>query len=986
MRRMLINATHHNEELRVAMVDGQRLYDLDIELAGREQKKGNIYKGKVTRIEPSLEAAFVDYGADRHGFLPLKEVAREYMHNAPNKGRPTIKDALKEGQEIIVQIDKEERGNKGAALTTSVSLAGSFLVLMPNNPRAGGISRRIEGEERSELKQIMNQLKIPNGMGCIVRTAGVGKSLEEINYDFSYLLEFWKNIKEASTTRPAPFLITQESDVVTRAIRDYLRPDIGEIIVDRLEIHDRIKTELQYQRPDFVNKVKFYKDEIPLFNRYQVESQIESAFQREVRLPSGGSVVFDQTEALLSIDINSAKATKGGDIEETALHTNKEAAEEIARQLRLRDIGGLIVIDFIDMGPPRNQREVEKILKDSVARDRARIQFGRISRFGLLEMSRQRLRPSLEESSQHVCPRCSGSGVIRGTDSLGLSILRLMEDEAMKESTVEVQAVLPVEVATFLLNEKRRKIEQIEKRQKVRLVVVPNPHMETPHYEVLRVKAGETLEDSSYSLIGKAPEIELVKSTTQPVAPIDQPALKGLKHSTPPPPMPTKKPKQKKTQKKTKQEKPGLFKRIWTALFGEDDKKKKGKGHKKHSKNYKGNRPNNNRRNNYKGNRRNDNRSHDKKPHGKGGQHSEQKGKNEQSNDQQSKNQQQNSNRQQDTSDQNNKGQNNKGGNRYNNRGRHGNRNNQQQSQGDNKQSNQQKPQQQKRQQEPVESRPPRKTRAERLASVQQPSTQQPSAQKSNTADKVSEVKGNEQKKQAPKQQPQKPQAQADASNKVQDTSSRNKAKPEDIMVYKAQKALERTASEVLQGETLPKANPEPVSEHADTSKPEEKQEASVQAQTTEQPKPAAKEKETKASKVNGSNAKDSEDNTSSSTNVSEETESSPLEKPAVAESKEAQPSSSSEKPVQADSSAQATAPAQVETVKAKASKKTVATTKPATSSGFSASAPASRANTQEAIVPIAFSPKPYNFEQSITTAMTDASREHSSSQAAKTS
>lgn len=983
MRRMLINATHHNEELRVAMVDGQRLYDLDIELAGREQKKGNIYKGKVTRIEPSLEAAFVDYGADRHGFLPLKEVAREYMHNAPNKGRPTIKDALKEGQEVIVQIDKEERGNKGAALTTSVSLAGSFLVLMPNNPRAGGISRRIEGEERSELKQIMGQLKVPNGMGCIVRTAGVGKSLEEINYDFGYLLEFWKNIKEASTTRPAPFLITQESDVVTRAIRDYLRPDIGEIIVDRLEIHDRIKTELQYQRPDFVNKVKFYKDEIPLFNRYQVESQIESAFQREVRLPSGGSVVFDQTEALLSIDINSAKATKGGDIEETALHTNKEAAEEIARQLRLRDIGGLIVIDFIDMGPPRNQREVEKILKDSVARDRARIQFGRISRFGLLEMSRQRLRPSLEESSQHVCPRCSGSGVIRGTDSLGLSILRLMEDEAMKESTVEVQAVLPVEVATFLLNEKRRKIEQIEKRQKVRLVVVPNPHMETPHYEVLRVKAGETLEDSSYSLIGKAPEVELVKSTTQPVAPIDQPALKGLKHSAPPP-VPTKKPKNaKKDQKKSKKAKPSLFKRIWTVLFGEDDKKKKGKGQdKKHSKNYKGNRPNNNRpnnnrRNNYEGGRRNDNRNHDKKPHGKGEQHSDQKGKNQQTNDQksntqQNKNQQQNNNRQQETSDQNNKDQNNKGGNRHNNRGRQGNRN---QSQGDNKQNNQQKPQpQQKHQQKPVESRPPRKTRAERLASVQQNSTEKSKAQ-----DTAADVKDNQQK-QATQQKAQSqvtPQAKTD----TQDKSSDNTAKPEDIMVYKAQKSLERTAAEVLPGEILPQANPEPVSDQrADTSlseskpesKPETKSETAPQSQeatVTEQPQEAKTDSSVEPAKEDTKSSQETEgkeQRASSNTPAS-------TARASTAQASDAQTS---------NSEPEAVAAKEVKTEQPK----TAANTKVATSSSHSASAPASKTNTQEASAPIAFSPKPYNFEESITSTVNDASGKHSSSQAAKTS
>lgn len=615
----------------------------------------------------------MDYGAERHGFLPLKEVAREYMHNAPSRGRPTIKDALKEGQEIIVQIDKEERGNKGAALTTSISLAGSYLVLMPNNPRAGGISRRIEGEERAELKQVMSQLPVPNGMGCIVRTAGIGKSLEEIQYDFNYLIDTWNGIKQVAGTRPAPFLITQESDVITRAIRDYLRPDIGEIIIDRQEVYERVKTELQYQRPDFVNKVKLYRDEIPLFNRYQVESQIESAFQREVRLPSGGSVVFDQTEALLSIDINSARATKGGDIEETALHTNVEAAEEIARQLRLRDIGGLIVIDFIDMGPPRNQREVERVLKESVARDRARIQIGRISRFGLLEMSRQRLRPSLEESSQHVCPRCTGSGVIRGTDSLALSILRLMEDEAMKESTAEVQALVPVEVATFLLNEKRRKIEQIEKRQKVRLVVVPNPYLETPHYEVLRVKAGETLEDASYSLIGDAPQVELVRSSTQAAPASDQPALKGVKPTTPPP----------APSKPVKKKKPGLFKRLWTALFGDsDDKKKKTKKSQNNRGKY--DRNNRGRNNRYQGKKRNN-----------------QKGRN------------QNRNQQQEQRDDKEKPQQKSGGRPQ--------KKQQDKPQRKQQAAHKQEPKhEQKKEQQPEAKRPPRKTRAERMAEAQQ--------------------------------------------------------------------------------------------------------------------------------------------------------------------------------------------------------------------------------------------------------------------------
>ena len=987
MRRMLINATNHNEELRVAMVDGQRLYDLDIELAGREQKKGNIYKGKVTRIEPSLEAAFVDYGAERHGFLPLKEVAREYMHNPPHKGRPTIKDALKEGQEIIVQIDKEERGNKGAALTTSVSLAGSYLVLMPNNPRAGGISRRIEGEERSDLKQIMGQLAVPKGMGCIVRTAGVGKSLEEINYDFGYLLEFWKNIKEVSNTRPAPFLITQESDVITRAIRDYLRPDIGEIIVDRKEVYDRIKTELGYQRPDFVNRVKFYKDEIPLFNRYQVESQIESAFQREVRLPSGGSVVFDQTEALLSIDINSAKATKGGDIEETALHTNKEAAEEIARQLRLRDIGGLIVIDFIDMGPPRNQREVEKVLKDSVARDRARIQIGRISRFGLLEMSRQRLRPSLEESSQHVCPRCSGSGVIRGTDSLALSILRLMEDEAMKESTAEVQAVLPVEVATFLLNEKRRKIEQIEKRQKVRLVVVPNPHMETPHYEVLRVKGGETLEDNSYSLIGKAPEAELVKSTTQPVQPLDEPALKGLKHSTPPP-APSPKPKKKKS--KSKKEKPGLFKRLWTALFGDDKKKSKGKGNKKHSKNYKGkgrhgsdrqdNRNQNNRRGNYKGNRRRNDRRQDNRNQGNQKQDPRHQDKRGQDNRNKSNEQ---DNRQQKQGQQ--KGQQQKGGNRQQHDHKQNNRN---------KNRGQQKGQQQPAQQQ-VEQRPPRKSRAERMESIQKPvaqqqkneNTQQPKPQEQ-------AAKSNSQDNQQAKQQ--KPQAQ----DKQQ---QRSKAKPEDIMVYKAHKSLERTVSDVLKDEDLPEVIENPVDNTAETSvevtvsknadseervsekevskkvdaeqvksdkdtesevlEVKEEQTATEQPQLPEAHEGASQEQQNQENKPD-TTEKSVSSQTALDNNTQKETKS--VEMQSEATSKEKSPES----------------PASEETVAPK-----VVAKKPVSNGNLpsSASAPASRATTQSSIEPIAFTPKPHSFDGTVTRSMEDASREHSSSEAAKT-
>lgn len=502
MKRMLINATQQ-EELRVALVDGQRLYDLDIESPGHEQKKANIYKGKITRIEPSLEAAFVDYGAERHGFLPLKEIAREYFPASYNAhGRPNIKDVLREGQEVIVQIDKEERGNKGAALTTFISLAGSYLVLMPNNPRAGGISRRIEGDDRTELKEALSSLQLPDGMGLIVRTAGVGKSAEALQWDLSFRLKHWEAIQKASESRPAPFLIHQESNVIVRAFRDYLRQDIGEILIDNPKVLELARQHIAaLGRPDFSSKIKLYTGEIPLFSHYQIESQIESAFQREVRLPSGGSIVIDSTEALTAIDINSARATRGGDIEETAFNTNLEAADEIARQLRLRDLGGLIVIDFIDMTPVRHQRAVENRLREAVRQDRARIQISHISRFGLLEMSRQRLSPSLGESSHHVCPRCSGTGTIRDNESLALSILRLIEEEALKENTQEVHAIVPVQVASYLLNEKRAAISAIETRQGgVRVIVVPNDQMETPHYSVLRVRKGEETQTLSYLL------------------------------------------------------------------------------------------------------------------------------------------------------------------------------------------------------------------------------------------------------------------------------------------------------------------------------------------------------------------------------------------------------------------------------------------------------------------------------------------------------
>ena len=500
MKRMLINATQ-KEELRVALVDGQRLFDLDIENPGHEQKKANIYKGKITRVEPSLEAAFVDYGAERHGFLPLKEIAREYFPaDYVYQGRPNIRDVLNEGQEVIVQVSKEERGNKGAALTTFVSLAGSYLVIMPNNPRAGGISRRIEGEERLELKEALSSLDVPEGVGLIVRTAGVGKSPEELQWDLQVLLHHWNAIKQAAESRPAPFLIHQESDVIVRAIRDYLRRDIGEILIDNQKVYDKARAHVKLVRPDFINRVKLYQGEVPLFSHYQIESQIESAFQREVRLPSGGSIVIDATEALTAIDINSAKATRGSDIEETALNTNLEAADEIARQLRLRDLGGLVVIDFIDMTPVRNQREVENRMRDAVRQDRARIQISRISRFGLLEMSRQRLSPSLGESSHHICPRCQGTGKIRDNESLSLSILRLLEEEALKENTKQVHTIVPVKIASYLLNEKRNAIHKIEKRHNVAIVVAPNESMQTPHFQVFRVRDGEEMGVLSYNL------------------------------------------------------------------------------------------------------------------------------------------------------------------------------------------------------------------------------------------------------------------------------------------------------------------------------------------------------------------------------------------------------------------------------------------------------------------------------------------------------
>ena len=538
MKRMLINATQP-EELRVALVDGQRLFDLDIESGAREQKKANIYRGKITRVEPSLEAAFVDFGADRHGFLPLKEISRDYFLKEPS-GRPSIKEVLKEGQEVIVQVDKEERGNKGAALTTFISLAGRFLVLMPNNPRAGGISRRIEGEERSQLKEAMSQLTVPDKMGLIVRTAGIGRSPEELQWDLDYLVQVWESITEEAGKQAAPFLIYRESNVIIRAMRDYLRQDIGEVLIDSEQVHQEALAFIRQVMPSYQQKIKLYVDEVPLFSRFQIESQIETAYEREVKLPSGGSIVIDHTEALVSVDINSARATRGSDIEETALQTNQEAADEIARQLRLRDIGGLVVIDFIDMSPARNQREVENRMRDALKLDRARVQIGRISRFGLMEMSRQRLRPSLGETSGVVCPRCDGQGTIRDVRSISLSIMRLIEEEAMKERSAQIRAILPVPVATYLLNEKRAVLAEIERRQGVRVLMLPNPDMDTPHYDVQRLRDDHVDEEgaaalSSYELstdteVGQEPEAAFGKPVQRAEA-----AVKTVIHHEPAP-------------------------------------------------------------------------------------------------------------------------------------------------------------------------------------------------------------------------------------------------------------------------------------------------------------------------------------------------------------------------------------------------------------------------------------------------------------------
>src|SRR5689334_23488593 len=506
---MLFNATQQ-EELRVAIVDGQKLVDLDIESASREQRKSNIYKGVITRIEPSLEAAFIDYGEERHGFLPFKEVARSYFKEGVDAGRARIQDALREGQELIVQVEKDERGTKGAALTTFISLAGRYLVLMPNNPRGGGVSRRVEGEDRNELRDTLDQLPLPEGMSVIARTAAIGRSPEELTWDLNYLMQLWQAVDGAARdSEKKPFLIYLESSLVIRAIRDYFQPDIGEILIDTEEIFEQAKSFMATVMPGNVGKVKLYRDDVPLFWRFQIEHQIESAYSRQVGLPSGGAIVIDHTEALTAIDVNSARATKGSDIEETAYRTNLEAADEVARQLRLRDLGGLIVIDFIDMESQRNQREVENRLREALRYDRARVQIGKISRFGLMELSRQRLQPSLEETTHSACPRCHGTGFIRDTASTALHVLRILQEEAMKENTAAIHAQVPVDVATYLLNEKRSEIFQIEARLKVNVLLIPNPHLQTPNYQVERLRHDSPLLDAqtpSYELATAPPQ------------------------------------------------------------------------------------------------------------------------------------------------------------------------------------------------------------------------------------------------------------------------------------------------------------------------------------------------------------------------------------------------------------------------------------------------------------------------------------------------
>ncbi len=654
MKRILINATQQ-EEIRVAMVDGQYLYDLDIEHPFRAQKKANIYKGKITRVEPSLEAAFVDYGAERHGFLPYKEISKEYYKKTNKKsggkssgGRPSIADVIKEGQEVLVQVDKEERGNKGAALTTQISLAGRYLVLMPNNPRAGGVSRRIEGEDRHKIKEILDQLELDTGMGAIVRTAGVGRELEELTWDMDYLKTLWAAIKDANEQTAPGTLLYQESNVIIRTLRDYFRQDIGEIIIDNERVYQQAHDFINAVMPHNLKKLKHYTDTVPLFSRYQVEHQIESAFHREVTLPSGGSIVIDHTEAMTAIDVNSARATKGRSIEETALNINLEAADEVARQLRLRDLGGLVVIDFIDMQPNKNQRAVERQLRDALKVDRARVQIGRISRFGLLEMSRQRLRPSLGESSQIVCPRCSGQGTIRGIESMALSILRLMEEEAMKDDTAEVVAQTPVKVATFILNEKRKSLAEIQARHNLQLTVLPNIDLDTPHYEIIRYKEDEVeTQQNSYKRTTK-PEVQAESTKEIASQDVQVAAVNNVQPSTPAP----------SPQAIAESKNPGVVKRIFGALFGtnkaeevkEEPKKRtrpanrnsnnrnrnnsRNRNNNKNSNNRHGNKNSNNQnrnaKNNTNSNNNSNNQNRNKKPRNQNNQGSQNKNQNQQ--------------------------------------------------------------------------------------------------------------------------------------------------------------------------------------------------------------------------------------------------------------------------------------------------------------------------------------------------------------------
>jgi len=574
MKRMLFNATQA-EELRVAIVEGQKLIDLDIESAAKEQRKSNIYKGVITRVEPSLEAAFVDYGTERHGFLPFKEVAKQFFKAGVDVGRARIQDAISEGQELIVQVEKDERGNKGAALTTFISLAGRYLVLMPNNPRGGGVSRRVEGEDRDELREIMDKLDVPAGMSIIGRTAGISRSYEELQWDLTYLLKLWSKIVEATEPardsegkllNPAPFLIYQEGSLVIRAIRDYFQPDIGEILIDTDPIFEQTMAFMSNVMPDNVGRVKRYRDDVPLFSRFQIEHQIETAYSRQVSLPSGGAVVIDHTEALVSIDVNSARATKGHDIEQTAYNTNAEAADEIARQLRLRDLGGLIVIDFIDMENQRNQREVENRLREALRYDRARVQMGKISRFGLMELSRQRLRPSLGEGSNITCPRCNGTGHIRGTESTALHILRIIQEEAMKENSAAVHAQVPVDVATFLLNEKRADIHSIEARLKVNVVLIPNTNLETPNYKVERLRHDDLNQadalPASYNLVTAPVEEEAKLPAAQEAArpPRQQAAVQGV---TPERPAPASTPQIRPQVPRPAERQPGIIDRLF---------------------------------------------------------------------------------------------------------------------------------------------------------------------------------------------------------------------------------------------------------------------------------------------------------------------------------------------------------------------------------------------------------------------------------------